>query len=108
MTDEEFRALFERCGPVRAHRILRKTACAFIDYMHIGDAALARETLPHTLLGSMRLRVEFKCGMRSLPQKADRHLSSQQSECQSSRVYWAGSSRLLKQTFRACSWMQHC
>ena len=60
MTDREFRELFEQHGPIKGHRIIRKTACAFVDYVHIADAAAAREHLPHAQLGSNRLRVEFK------------------------------------------------
>ena len=60
VTDAEFVHLFRTYGPLRSHRIIRKSNCAFVDFMHLEDAAAAREALPGARLASNSIRVEFK------------------------------------------------
>ena len=60
VTDAEFVQMFRAYGPLRSHRLIRKSNCAFVDFMHLEDAAAAREALPGARLASNNIRVEFK------------------------------------------------
>ena len=60
VTDADFIHLFKSYGPLRSHRLIRKSNCAFVDFVHLEDAAAAREALPGARLASNCIRVEFK------------------------------------------------
>ena len=63
VTDAEFVQMFRTYGPLRSHRLIRKSNCAFVDFMHLEDAAAAREALPGARLASNNVRVEFKVAL---------------------------------------------